>query len=110
MLIPVTIVPNILHTVTFHHDIAKSSLTKGTIAYIEGDDRHGAPNTDVQIVGLIYVCICGCQGIGSLPFYKYDNHDAWQWNGDREKPTLKPSIIRKKTCGWHGYLTDGIFQ
>ena len=35
----------------------------------------------------------------------------WWWNGDREKPTLKPSIgvpaIPPYT--WHGYLTDGVF-
>jgi hypothetical protein len=61
------------------------------------------------IIGILYVCPCGCQGIGAIPFYKYDKLDAWNWNGSQHKPTLTPSILRKKTCGWHGYLTDGVF-
>ena len=49
------------------------------------------------------------------PLRVYMNHaeDNWAkpgdvpgWNGDREKPTLKPSIqIPQK--GWHGYITHG---
>jgi len=35
----------------------------------------------------------------------------WSWNGDREKPTLTPSILVYKhegfDDGWHGFLTDG---
>lgn len=31
---------------------------------------------------------------------------VWGWNGDREKPTLTPSI-RAGTDDWHGYLTAG---
>lgn len=36
---------------------------------------------------------------------------GWQWNGNKELPTLTPSILIKAyegwTDGWHGYLTDG---
>ena len=34
-----------------------------------------------------------------------DRSPSWEWNGDRENPTLHPSInvIGK----WHGYLRDG---
>lgn len=34
------------------------------------------------------------------------NGATWQWNGDREKPTLTPSI-NCHGC-WHGFITDGV--
>lgn len=40
-----------------------------------------------------------------------DRPNAWKWNGNREAPTLTPSILVHPypgwTDGWHGYLTDG---
>lgn len=37
----------------------------------------------------------------------------WWWNGDLDKPTLKPSIgiyaHDGKRYSWHGFLTDGVF-
>jgi len=35
---------------------------------------------------------------------------TWLWDGNREKPTLTPSIARKGGCGWHGYLEKGIWR
>ena len=36
---------------------------------------------------------------------------AWSWNGDKENPTLRPSILvygkRGQPNRWHGFLTDG---
>jgi hypothetical protein len=42
----------------------------------------------------------------------------WGWNGDRDKPTLTPSIncLAEKDgkptggCGWHGFITNGEFR
>lgn len=35
----------------------------------------------------------------------------WQWNGNKESPTLTPSILVSSVPnwndGWHGWLTDG---
>jgi len=35
----------------------------------------------------------------------------WQWNGNKELPSLTPSILVTDrpgySEGWHGYLTDG---
>lgn len=36
----------------------------------------------------------------------------WEWNGNKEAPSLTPSILhwgkgRKEPATWHGYLTDG---
>ena len=33
------------------------------------------------------------------------SNKVWQWNGDKEKPTLSPSV---HTIGyWHGWIRDG---
>ena len=41
-----------------------------------------------------------------------DNGIWYEWNGDEERPTLKPSIERNRGCKsgrnyWHGHLDDG---
>ncbi|MEY9375964.1 DUF6527 family protein [Rhizobium leguminosarum] len=44
-----------------------------------------------------------------------DGSRAWVWDGNREKPTLTPSILTSMTCGpereyielWHGFMTAG---
>lgn len=32
---------------------------------------------------------------------------VWTWDGNREAPTLTPSILHHSTPEWHGYLTAG---
>lgn len=32
---------------------------------------------------------------------------VWWWDGNREAPTLQPSILSVDT-GWHGYMTAGV--
>jgi len=109
--VPINILRKILHSVTYDHQgIAHSSLPSGSVAFTRNYMKSEAlPFEPGTIIGILYVCPCGCQGIGAIPFYKYDKLDAWNWNGSQHKPTLTPSILRKKTCGWHGYLTDGVF-
>jgi hypothetical protein len=63
-------------------------------------------------------CPCGCGdciGIGiklaSDPIPEgFDREDFWDWNGDKEKPTLTPSIQAVGGCQYHGYLTAGVFK
>lgn len=57
--------------------------------------------------GINFQCPCGC---GSLLGVSFGNR-GWTWNGNREKPTVRPSILHSSPggCGWHGYLTDGQF-
>jgi hypothetical protein len=33
--------------------------------------------------------------------------NSWQWNGNREKPTLSPSILVGANL-WHGWMRDGV--
>lgn len=56
--------------------------------------------------GIIYSCPCGCGATGSLAFRPAAS-PSWNWNGNREKPTLTPSVHH--VGHWHGYLTDGVW-
>lgn len=31
----------------------------------------------------------------------------WDWDGNRESPTIAPSINCSAHCGWHGYIRAG---
>lgn len=51
-----------------------------------------------------------CPGCGQNDWLMVD--DGWQgWvlTGSADAPTLRPSILHRP-CGWHGYLTDGVFE
>lgn len=40
---------------------------------------------------------------------KLQGTGKWEWNGNRESPTISPSIkvSNKEKELWHGYMTDG---
>lgn len=62
--------------------------------------------------GIMFFCP-GCMHICSCNFTVIDGNPVWSWNGSREAPTIRPSIVHdpaKGGCGWHGYLTDGFFK
>lgn len=42
--------------------------------------------------------------------HKSPEGPVWWWNGNKEKPTLHPSIRVMGEEEWHGYLRDGIFS
>lgn len=70
-------------------------------------------------IGISFDCPCGC---GERTFIRFRNPidggecfdpggDTWQRFGDTFGfLTLKPSILRTCACGWHGWLTDGVFK
>lgn len=69
--------------------------------------------------GILFGCPCGC---GSLMGVGFDTHESqrprWHWDGNRESPTLTPSILiyqlndKAERIGehWHGFLTAGEFR
>ena len=61
---------------------------------------------------LNYVCPCGCAMAYQIAIYvEGQQAHGWKWNGNRERPTLSPSIAMVEgTCRWHGWLTDGVFR
>jgi hypothetical protein len=60
---------------------------------------------------ILCVCPCGCAGMMNLKIYPEGtetvSHPAWSWDGNREHPTLKPSIRDLSSCRFHGFLTQG---
>lgn len=64
--------------------------------------------------GILFRCPCGCPGFTAANF-RAGERPAWQWDGNREKPTMRPSMLiyqldeRGKIIGehWHGWLTAG---
>lgn len=63
-------------------------------------------------IGIMFGCP-GCGELSSCRFRPSSEQHAWAWDGNREKPTLSPSIHanpEKGGCGWHGFLVRGRFQ
>lgn len=78
--------------------------------------------------GMNFKCPCGCGAVHGVGF---DNRPAdwvakdrsrptWHWDGNKEKPTLSPSLGLHRshdgqTIGadgyhWHGFLKAGVFE
>lgn len=55
-----------------------------------------------------------CPGCGRVSGMSVGNpkpvkSPSWLLMGDPNTPTLAPSINCVGCCGWHGYLTDGVY-
>lgn len=37
-----------------------------------------------------------------------DQRPHWRWDGNREAPTLEPSILHHSEPPWHGFLRAGV--
>lgn len=61
---------------------------------------------------LFFICPCGCARANQLAIYTEGQQaHGWKWEGNREQPTLTPSIAMvKRTCQWHGFLKAGVFE
>lgn len=67
---------------------------------------------DGRIANLILNCP-GCGAPGSMairPTTPGESHPSWEMTGFPEAITLKPSINCVDCCGWHGWLTNGIYS
>lgn len=64
--------------------------------------------------GMIYSCPCGCGRHGALAFSPSSEDDvkhgrsSWHWDGNRETPTLSPSVHH--VGHWHGWLRNGYWE
>jgi hypothetical protein len=77
----------------------RTDLSPGTARWVDGDFG----------TQLSYSCPCGCGCINQVPVHTETGY-GWKWDGDRQKPTLTPSIAQTTACKWHGFLTGGVFQ
>lgn len=71
-----------------------------------------------DLAGMLFGCPCGCGELKHVDFKGHvERRPSWQWDGNREAPTLTPSINilqfdeRGNRCGehWHGWLRAGKF-
>lgn len=74
----------------------------GDFKYYRRGDR---AEDDARPDGLQFWCPCGC---GSLLGVNLEP-GRWTWDGNREAPTVTPSILHMDDCRWHGFLTKGEF-
>jgi hypothetical protein len=84
-------------------DIDADGLPPGAFEMFEAtkDDGKGP-------VGMVYVCPCGCGHTGVLDFRRDPvRRPSWVWDGNRDKPTLHPSVHH--IGHWHGWLRNGVW-
>lgn len=84
----------------------KSLNKPGEYSFYQSKDR--------PIAGMNYVCPCDCGATGALDFRPHQS-PSWNWDGNKESPTLTPSVFRNSdkfpgVCGWHGFLTNGVWR
>lgn len=71
---------------------------------------------DGRVMRIQYVCPCGCSDWRqvSVSVAKPPPAHHWAWDGNEDRPTLNPSILhivnKPGDCGWHGYLTEGVWR
>lgn len=87
---------------TLVDDVDEQTGTPGAFGFYI---NHGAPEGSPP-AGLIYVCPCGCGLLGGLAF-RPGAPPAWHWDGNREAPTLSPSVHH--VGHWHGWLRAGMW-
>lgn len=79
--------------------IFRRDLAPGSATWCEGNKA------------IDFVCPCGCGVVHAIPVCRTVKEPrCWLWDGNVEKPTLSPSIKRIGGCGWHGFLTKGVFE
>lgn len=62
--------------------------------------------------GAMLIACPGCGAVQHLPVFTGDTGGGWKWDGNRNAPTLHPSIWHDKDgiCSWHGFLQAGVFR
>lgn len=83
-----------------------------TGAFEPGDVMTMTDEVDGPVTALGFGCP-GCGGASILHLGSGPDRHTWQvTGGDPSKPeslSVRPSIHHSGGCGWHGYLTDGVF-
>ncbi len=62
---------------------------------------------------LYFIALCPTGDHFCIPIRKEGEPGAakcWVWNGNRERPTITPSIFLNPPTGWHGWVTDGVMK
>jgi hypothetical protein len=62
---------------------------------------------DGRVTDMLMICPCGCGDTGALAIRPAPS-PSWEWDGNREKPTLHPSVHH--VGHWHGWLRAGVWE
>lgn len=92
---------------------ADGSLSRKDVAAGAAWWIHHLGDHENRISHLRFSCPCGCGDLITVPVYQNKNLEGdygWKWDGNKELPTLSPSIQKLNGCKWHGHLTKGIFD
>lgn len=72
------------------------------------DERSGLFRVDDDGRHILLTCPCNCGTTMHLPInVKIDRH--WLWDGNRDVPSLDPSIRDMGGCHFHGFLKQGVW-
>lgn len=64
-----------------------------------------------DVRGMNFFCPCGCGNESYLNFNHTNGHPCWIFDGDKDHPTLHPSVSNTgMPCKWHGWLKDGFWK
>lgn len=67
-----------------------------------------------RVDGLLMLACPGCGRVSGMSVGnpKPDNRNGATWLlfGDPDRLTLNPSVNCVGCCGWHGWVTDGVFR
>lgn len=81
---------------------------------VDDIDEGGAPGAfeyyrdrEREVAGMIYMCPCGCGHQAALSFRPHPS-PSWDWDGNRDAPTLQPSVHH--VGHWHGWLRAGVWE
>ena len=88
----------------------KTQPVKGHLVQdIDADDvQPGDFQFSDPVTGMWYICPCGCGTQGYLRIRPSEPaHPSWGWDGNREEPTLTPSVHH--VGHWHGFLNKGVW-
>ena len=69
---------------------------------------HQSPNPKIH--GIKFWCRGGKKricGVSITDGHADEAKNTWHWDGNREAPTITPSINCEQRCGWHGNITNG---
>jgi len=67
--------------------------------------------TSDAIGGMMFSCPCGCGaviGVNLSP--NTGNGPPWNWDGNKEAPTITPSVRHLDGCKWQGWIKNGEFH
>lgn len=107
--IPITWTPNDDHILDEDKRVLRSDGEQWCRPDMAPGTSSWSRNMQDEIVGLLFVCPCGCGSIGDLSIKEGYGGSVWRHNGDFEHPTLEPSVQKTSPCRWHGFLERGFW-